>query len=161
MFPHLDHYHTKTGYVSWVCGPCRKEGTGLTWLSYSKWQRDCHPLLGHIFSRRLKTLQPEDILGNWWRSTVVVIHIKSRAIQPKLDRTDPVKSAASKSAIEYRSDTDSDLPCTWENIRPLANESVKHCTNGVVHTTRLTLAAFGCQSITYARSQCRLLDIGQ
>jgi len=38
------------------------------------------------------------------------IIIKGRTIQPKLDRTDPVKSAASESAIQYRSDTDSDLP---------------------------------------------------
>ena len=29
--------------------------------------------------------------------------IKGQTIQPKLDRTDPVKSAASESAIQYRS----------------------------------------------------------
>jgi len=37
------------------------------------------------------------------------INIKGWTIQPKLDRTDPVKSAASESAVQYRSDTDSDL----------------------------------------------------
>jgi len=35
-------------------------------------------------------------------------YIKGRTVQPKLDRTDPVKSVASKSAIQYRSDTNSD-----------------------------------------------------
>ena len=34
------------------------------------------------------------------------LDIKGRTIQPKLDRTDPVKSAASESAVQYRSDTD-------------------------------------------------------
>ena len=37
---------------------------------------------------------------------------KGRAIQPKLDQTDPVKSAASESAVQYRSDTNSDLQWT-------------------------------------------------
>jgi len=60
-----DHNHAKTGYASWVCGPWRKEGTGLTWLSYSKWSRDCHPFFGHIVSRKAEELQPQDILGNW------------------------------------------------------------------------------------------------
>jgi len=34
---------------------------------------------------------------------------KGRTIQPKLDRTDPVKSAVSESAVQYRYSTDSDL----------------------------------------------------
>ena len=34
------------------------------------------------------------------------LDIKGRTIQPKLDWTDPVKSAASESADQYRSDTD-------------------------------------------------------
>jgi len=42
----------------------------------------------------------------WWMQT------KGWTIQPKLDRTDPVKLAPSESAIQYRSDTDSDLPWT-------------------------------------------------
>jgi len=72
----------------------------------------------------------------WISSWCVIRHwsgailFKGRTIQPKLDRTDPVKSATSESAIQYRSDTDT-LAVTfhgpWENIRPLANESVKHC----------------------------------
>jgi len=43
----------------------------------------------------------------------------------------------------------------WENIRPLANESVKHCTNGVVHATPLSVADTGCfrLSINHIRLQ--------
>jgi len=85
-----------------------------------------------------------------------------RMIQPKLDRTDPVKLAAPESAVHYWSDTDSDLPWTVRKY-PLANLSVKHCINGVVHATplsALTLAAFSCQSITYVCSQRGLLDTG-
>ena len=55
-----------------------------------------------------------------WMST-----IKGRTIQPKLDRTDPVKSAASESAIQYRSDTNSDLPWTVRKYMPI---SKRKCT---------------------------------
>ena len=34
-----------------------------------------YPTIGHNFSRMLKIPQPEDILGNWWRSIVAVIHV--------------------------------------------------------------------------------------
>ena len=30
FFPTSDHYHMKPGYVSWDCGPWKKEGTELT-----------------------------------------------------------------------------------------------------------------------------------
>jgi len=46
-------------------------------------------------------------------------------IQPKLDRTDPAKSAASKSAIQYRSDTDSDLPWTMRKYTPISKRKCK------------------------------------
>jgi len=45
---------------------------------------------------------------SYWFSTLS----RGWTIQPKLDRTDPVKSAASESAIQYRSDTESDLHWT-------------------------------------------------
>ena len=52
----------------------------------------------------------------------------------------------------------------WENIRPLGNESAN--TAQMVWCMqlccqRLTLAAFGCQSIMYACSQHRILDTGR
>ena len=50
---------------------------------------------------------------------------KGRTIQPKLDRTDPVKSAASESAIQYRSDTDSDLPWTIRKYMPISKRKCK------------------------------------
>jgi len=69
---------------------------------------------------------------------------KGRTIQPKLDRSDPVKSPP----LNWRSSTDLILTVTFhglsENMRPLANESVKHCINGVVHATPLSLADIGC-----------------
>jgi len=42
-----------------------------------------------------------------------------------------------------------------ENIRPLANESVKHCINGVVQATLLSAADIGCfqLSINHVRLQ--------
>ena len=49
---------------------------------------------------------------------------KGRTIQPKLDRTDPVKSATSESAIKYRSDTDSDLLWT---VRKYTSISKRKC----------------------------------
>jgi len=68
---------------------------------------------------------------------------KGRTIQPKLDRTDPVKSAVSESAVQYRSNTDSDLQWTVRKC-PLATESVKRCTNGMVYATPLSAADIGC-----------------
>jgi len=52
------------------------------------------------------------------------IHAKGRTIQPKLDRTDPLKWAASESAIQYRSDTDSYLPWT---VRKYTSISKRKC----------------------------------
>jgi len=49
---------------------------------------------------------------------------KGRAIQPKLDQTDPVKSAASESAVQYRSDTNSDLQWT---VRKYTSISKRKC----------------------------------
>jgi len=81
---------------------------------------------------------------------------KGWTIQPKLDRTDPVKSATFESAIQFRSDM---IPTMTfhgpsEN-NPLANESVKRCTNGVVHATPLSAADIGCfrLSINHVRLQ--------
>jgi len=63
---------------------------------------------------------------------------KGRTIQPKLDRTDP----------NWRFSTDQILTVTFngpsENIYTLANESVKRCTNSVVHATPLSVADIGC-----------------
>jgi len=53
------------------------------------------------------------------------IDTKGRTIQPKLDRTDPVKSAASKSAIQYRSGTDSGLPWTVRKYTPISKRKCK------------------------------------
>ena len=51
---------------------------------------------------------------------------ESRTIQPKkLDRTDPVKSAASESAIQYRSHTDSDLPWTVRQYMSISKRKRK------------------------------------
>jgi len=54
-----------------------------------------------------------------------VVRTKRRTIQPKLDRTDPVKSAASESAIQYRSDTDSNLPWTVRKYAPISKRKCK------------------------------------
>jgi len=43
-------------------------------------------------------------------------------IEPKLDRTNPAKSATSKSAIQYRSDTDSDLPWTVRKYTSISKQ---------------------------------------
>jgi len=62
-------------------------------------------------------------LRNYW---LPVFHIfKGRTIQPKLDRTDPVKSAASESAIQYQSDTDSDLPWTVRKYMSISKRKCK------------------------------------
>jgi len=50
---------------------------------------------------------------------------KGRTIQPKLDRTDPVKSAVSESAVQYRSSTDSDLQLTVRKYAPISKRKGK------------------------------------
>jgi len=59
--------------------------------------------------------------------TVIVCYAKGkgRTIQPKLDRTDPVKSAASESAIQYQSHTDSDLPWTVRKYMSISKQKRK------------------------------------
>jgi len=52
-----------------------------------------------------------------------ILH-QSRTTQPKLDRTDLVKSATSELAILYQSDTDSDLPWT---VRKYTSISKRKC----------------------------------
>ena len=58
------------------------------------------------------------VLRQKWTITVIVCYAKGkgRTIQTKLDQADPVRSAASKSAIQYRSHTDSDLPWKYMSI---------------------------------------------
>jgi len=48
-----------------------------------------------------------------------------RRIQPKLDRPDPVKPAASELAVQYQSDTDSDLPWTMRKYVPISKQKCK------------------------------------
>jgi len=54
-----------------------------------------------------------------------MFEIKGRTIQPKLDWTDPVKWAASESAVQYRSDTDSDLPWTVRKYMSISKRKCK------------------------------------
>jgi len=75
IFPTSDHYHMKPGYVSWDCGPWKKEKTELTWSSYLNWRRDCLPLLGHIFFKKAEDTSTRGQLGNWRRCTVTAIHV--------------------------------------------------------------------------------------
>jgi len=72
---------------------------------------------------------------------------RTTKIQSKLDLTDLVKSAIFESSIQYRSDTDSDLPWTVRKYTPISKrkcKNVKYCTNGVVHATLLSAADIGC-----------------
>ena len=50
---------------------------------------------------------------------------KGRTIQPELDPTDPVKSAVSESAVQYRSNTDSDLQLTVRKYTPINKRKCK------------------------------------
>jgi len=65
-------------------------------------------------------------------------------IQRKLDWTDSVKLATSEQLSRTNLIPTVTFHGPSENIRPLANESVKHCINGVVHATLLSVADFGC-----------------
>jgi len=51
--------------------------------------------------------------------------IKGRTIQPKLDQTDPVKSAVSESAVQYRSHSQSDLPWTVRKYMSISKRKCK------------------------------------
>jgi len=76
-----------------------------------------------VWSNYLWTLA----LWRKWTITVIVCYAKGkgRTIQPKLDRTDPVKSAASESAIPYGSHTDSDLPWTVRKYMSISKRKHK------------------------------------
>jgi len=58
-------------------------------------------------------------------STWTTVNCKSRTIQPKLDHTNPVKLAVSESAIQCRSDTDSDLPWTVRKYTSISKRKYK------------------------------------
>jgi len=58
-------------------------------------------------------------IGHFWRHSSQPISWHSTE-----DRTDPVKSATSESAVQYRSDTDSDLPWT---VRKYISISKRKC----------------------------------
>ena len=61
----------------------------------------------------------------YWINQNNILNNKGRTIQPKLDRTDPVKSAVTESAVKYWSNTDSDLQWTVRKYMSISKQKCK------------------------------------